>query len=239
MKEIPLRPYQREAVKAVQAALEHGKKRIVVEMSTGSGKGLVLAKTVDVLNGFESGKILVIIGRREQNEQVEHLLFEHITDFDKANIEVEIQKNILTKADKYINQYEYFIFDDAPLSEQFYERLICKEKTMIVFSSTEVASYKLFQPDDVVFSYSYEDAVYDGIITPAMDWRAAELATEAFGKQLLEQFGYMVEIPQSNIQNIAWDLVAQNSKGKIWVECKRYKSQVVSPSAADSLLKTI
>ena len=88
----------------------------------------------------------------------------------------------------------------------------------------------------MVFSYSYKDAVKDGVVTPAMDARAFGIATEVFSKQLLEQFGY-VQI-ESNIseQNSIWDLVVSKSNQKIWVECKTYRSQVVSPSAANSLL---
>jgi len=40
MKAIQLRPHQEKAITAIQAALENGQKYRIVEMATGSGKGL-------------------------------------------------------------------------------------------------------------------------------------------------------------------------------------------------------
>ncbi len=81
--------------------------------------------------------------------------------------------------------------------------------------------------------------VNDGFLTPAMDARAFEPAVEAFSKQLLAQFGYTQIGSHPNQQDHSWDLIVYKSNQRIWVECKTYKSQVVSPSAANSLLKTV
>lgn len=72
-----------------------------------------------------------------------------------------------------------------------------------------------------------------------MDARAFGIAAEVFSKQLLEQFGYVQTESNLSSQNSIWDLVVCKSSQKIWVECKTYKSQVVSPSAANSLLNEI
>ena len=75
-------------------------------------------------------------------------------------------------------------------------------------------------------------------MTPAMDVRALGPALEVFSKHLLEGFGY-TQINYTNREHDSWDLVLQNNNQKLWVECKAYKSQAVSPYVANELLKTI
>ena len=124
--------------------------------------------------------------------------------------------------------------------DSIFERFACKEKTIIVFSHTpQIRSYKNIKTSDVVFSYTYEDAVKDGILTPAMDTNAFEPAVDVYGKQLLEQFGYIPVESFSVEQKQEWDLIVNKDNQRIWVEYKTYKSQVVSPSAAVSLLNTV
>lgn len=50
MKAIQLRPYQIKAMEAIQGALDSGQKHMVVEMASGTGKGFVFAKTVELLH---------------------------------------------------------------------------------------------------------------------------------------------------------------------------------------------
>lgn len=132
------------------------------------------------------------------------------------------------------------IFDELDVSESIYETLNCRGKTVIVFSAKHTnKSHRLFTPKEVVFSYTYKQAVDEGYITPAMDVQAFGPAVEVFSKQLLEEFGYAQINAPSKTQDHGWDLVVEKDKQRIWVECKSYKSQVVSPSAASSLLNSI
>lgn len=243
MKAIQLRPHQEKAITAIQAALENGQKHIVVEMATGSGKGLVLAKTVELLHKHKAARILVVTNNIELKKNVEHNLFDKYQEFvliDKDRIKVTTEQRVLRHSDENLNEYQFVIFDETDIAESVYNILDCREKTVIIFSAKYTRStHKLFTPDNVVFSYSYKDAVNDGILTPAMDSQAFGPAVELFAKHLLEQFGCIPVQFNSHTQVQGWDLVAQKHEYKIWVDCKTYKSQVVSPSAANSLLSNI
>ena len=89
-----------------------------------------------------------------------------------------------------------------------------------------------------MFSYTFEEAITDGYITPAMDAHARGPALEILSKHLLESFGYN-QINYENGEHDSWDLVLQKCNQKLWVECKAYKSQDVSPYVANELLKTL
>ena len=243
MKAIQLRPHQEKAITAIQAALQNGQKHIVVEMAAGSGKGLVLAKTVELLHKHKAARILVVTNRIELKKNVEHNLLDKYQEFaliDKDRIKVTTEQRVLRHSDENLNEYQFVIFDETDIAESVYKILDCREKTVIVFSTKYTRStHKLFTLDNVVFSYSYKDAVNDGILTPAMDSQAFGPAVELFTKHLLEQFGCIPVQFYSHTQDQGWDLVVQEREHKIWVDCKTYKSQVVSPSAANSLLSNI
>lgn len=243
MREIKLQSYQTEAIDSIKEALNRHQKHIVVEMVTGSGKGIVLTKTLEFLSSINSKNILVVTDRMEIKKYVEqHIISENeiFKGIDEYRILVTTEQRVLRNSGQNFNKYQFVVFYDTIVSERIYEILACKEKIVIAFPKCHTENMRrLFTPKEVVFSYSYKDAVKDGVITPAMDARAFGIAAEVFSKQLLEQFGY-VQI-ESNIseQNSIWDLFVSKSNQKIWVECKTYKSQVVSPSAANSLLNEI
>ena len=61
MKEFELRPYQKQAISAIQEALIRGQKRIAIEMPTGFGKGEVFAKAIEYLQKTKVDKIAAVI----------------------------------------------------------------------------------------------------------------------------------------------------------------------------------
>lgn len=243
MKAVQLRSYQRDAIEAIQEAIKRNQKHIVVEIVDGCGKGLVLAKTVEMLSKGNSGNILVLADCMEAKAQIKDEIFNNYQDFieiDNYDVAIETVQKIVRQQNIKMNEYPFVIFYDAVISERVYEALSCKDKTVIVITTTtKKNSLKLFSPSELVFSYSYADAVNDGYLTPAMDSNALEPAVEAFSKQLLECFGYHQIDSYPSMQDQGWDLIVCKGEQKIWVEYKTYKSQVVSPSTANSLLKTI
>lgn len=243
MEAIHLRPYQIKAISAIQEALACNQKHIVVEMATGCGKGLVLAKTVEMLSKEKLENVLILTDRLEVKAQINNALFNNYRGFveiDKYRVEIETEQKILRQQNIKTSEYPFIIFYDAVISENVYEALFCKEKTVIVLTTiAKKNSHRLFTPNEIVFSYNYTDAINDGYLTPAMDTRALEPAVEAFSKRLLEQFGYYQIESHPSMQDQGWDFIVYKDKQKIWVEHKVYKSQVVSPSTANSLLKTI
>lgn len=242
MKAIQLRPYQIKAMEAIQGALDNGKKHIVVEMATGTGKGLVIARTVEFLHKQAISRVLVVTNRLELKEKVERNLFNEYKDFiriDKNRVVVTTVQKIMHHTNEEFNEYQFIIFYEIDISESICKILNCTEKTVIAFSAKYMnRPYRLFTPNEVVFSYTFQDAINDGYITPAMDARVLGPALEVFSKHLLQGFGY-TQIENANRELDSWDLVLQKNNQKLWVECKAYKSQVVSPYVANELLKTL
>ena len=241
METIKLRSYQIAAIKAIENAIERGQKQMIVEFPTGFGKKIVLAKTIEKLNELQVGKILVLTSTITLKENIKSELFNRDTVFvDESKVFVETEHHILKNKIETKDEYQVIIFYNATMPENIWEMLAFEKKTIIVFSTIHnEGAYSHFNRNDIIFSYTYEQAVADGYITPAMDTSAYGLAFELFAKQLLEKFGYKdVEDSKFPKQKV-WDLVVQKDKQKIWIECKNYKSQVVSPSAANSLLNTV
>ena len=245
MEKIKLQKHQIEAIHSIKKALEKGQKRMLIDMPTGCGKEIVLAKTVETINELNLGKILILTSTVSIRKQIEYILVEHtnVSHIDNGNVLVENIQKIFKNPQDHIFEYEFTIFYDTIISEHTYSLFANKEKTMIVFSNKDTLnttnSPKMFKSEDVVFSYTFEDAVYDGILTPAMDTEALGYAVDAFTKHLLEQFKCDFIKSDYTTNNQVWDLIAQKGNQKIFVECKAYKSQVISPSSANSLLNTI
>ena len=248
METMQLRPYQNKAIDSVRTALNRGQRHIVVEMAAGTGKGMVFAKTVEFLHRTKDYKILVVVDHLAIKKQIISKIstnYDGFAEIVNDNIVVETVSALINNPNKQITQCAIVIFYDAVVSSKIYDILLCAEKTTVIFTtigneiSNNKSANRLFEPNEVVFSYTFQEAISDGYVTPAMDARALQPAIEVFGKQLLEQFGY---IKANNIfyeKDQRWDLTLQKGNQTILVECKSYKSQVVSPFAANELLKTV
>ena len=247
MEEIQLRPYQIKAITAIQAAFARGQRRMIVEMSPGSGKGIILIKTIEYLQKLKNANILIVTNALAIKEQLKHRLFTTCNDvIDVNKISIETEHKLLKDTNKQTTEFGIIIFYDAIPSIKIYNALLCEEKTVIVFttigneiSHNNKSQRKQFESSEIVFSYTFEEAINDGYMTPAMDARALEPAIEVFSKQLLAQFGCVQVDGISYEKDQRWDLILQKGNQKLLVECKSYKSQVVSPFAANELLKAI
>ena len=123
MKKILLRQYQASAVDAVQKAFENGQMHMVVEMPTGCGKTVVLAKIVENLNRQKLGKILVITDRVLIKEQMERSLFdddEGIGTVDRENINIVNVQKLARDSNKKIDEYFCWIFYDFNFRKFFF-----------------------------------------------------------------------------------------------------------------------
>jgi len=116
MKAIQLRTFQRNAIDAIQGALKHNQKHIVVEIVDGCGKSLVLAKTVEMLSIEQPGRILIVTDRLELKAQIKDILFNNYQDFveiDKYNVTVETEQKILRQKNINTEEYQFVVFFDA------------------------------------------------------------------------------------------------------------------------------
>ncbi len=243
METLKLRPYQVQAIDAIQEAIEREQKHMVVEMPAGFGKSIVFAKTIEKINELNKGRILVLARTVVIKEQIERELstnYQGLIQIERNCIDVETQHRMFTQYAEKISEYQVVIFYDGVIQKEIYETFSCDKKMVVVFSTIGTENINtLFEPKEIVFSYTYQQALDDGYITPAMDVRVLGLAFEAFARQLMEKFGYKQNEQVSTTQEHSWDFIVKKEGQKIWGECKNYKNQVVSPSAANSLLNTL
>lgn len=242
-----LNPYQKHAIDAIQTAWNQHQKHIVLEMASGIKTSVVLYKTIEFLQKNSNHKILLVFDRVEIKDQVINeasVNYSESTVYDKHNITIEISQNILS-SNIHMAGYDVIIFYDAYISIEIYKTLLCQKKTVILFtaitqkSDNSIRHKYLFSDKDIVFSYTYQEAIRDGYITPAMDPRARGFAFEDYSRKLLESLGFKQIDPSNKVYEYNWDLVFQNNDKTVWVECKAYKSQSVSPSIANQLLKKL
>ncbi len=245
MEGMRLQEYQLKAIDSIRRATERGQKQIIVDMPVGYGRGIIVIKTAEIISNLRSGRILILTSTISIKEQTENLLraYVSVTEGSNSRILVETIQKFIKNQSKNMVEYESVIFYDIPITERIYSTFYDEKKTIVVFlNSRDSVAPDLpveLRAENVVFSYSLKSAVYDGIITPAMGNGILEYAIENYLEHLIEQFGYNRVKFNDNLQNQGWDLVTQKGDSKMWVECKLYKSQVVSPPLANSLLNKI
>lgn len=82
-KEIDVRPYQNEAIRAVDNAISKGKRRMLIEMATGTGKTLTIGLILKRL--FEAGvaqRVLFLVDRKNLAEQAREALAEYLKGYE-------------------------------------------------------------------------------------------------------------------------------------------------------------
>jgi len=80
--EITARPYQKEALQAIDKALEQNKRRLLVEMATGTGKTLVAAMMIKRL--FQAGlveRVLFLVDRIELANQAKETFDDYLSEY--------------------------------------------------------------------------------------------------------------------------------------------------------------
>ncbi len=82
-KEITVRPYQKEAVQVVDKDISKGKRRMLIEMATGTGKTLTIAIILKRL--FEANvaqRVLFLVDRKNLAEQTKEVLTEYLKGYE-------------------------------------------------------------------------------------------------------------------------------------------------------------
>ncbi len=80
--ELNVRPYQKDAIKAVDQGIKQGKRRMLIEMATGTGKTLTIAMIMKRL--FEAGiaqRVLFLVDRKQLAEQTNEVFVEFLKDY--------------------------------------------------------------------------------------------------------------------------------------------------------------
>lgn len=239
MKAIQIRTYQMEAIDAIKSAIENDQLHINVEMEVGTGVGIVLAKTVEFLLSRKQNKILIITDSRNISENLNSILFydyKDLINIDKKLVDVKTVQYINRHLDEINEIYEYVIVYEASAKNRCFDFIYSSKKTVISF---ERYTKKLFPDSNTVFTYSYQDAIKDGILTPVVEPSMYEYAVKGFCKRLLGKYNCRLMDDKPSIRDMFWDFHFCNDDKNLWVYYKNYKSEGISPSAINMLLKNI
>ena len=79
--EIAVRPYQVEAIRVIDKSIENGKRRMLIEMATGTGKTLTMAMIMKRL--FKAGlikNVLFLVDRKNLAEQAKNVFAEYLKE---------------------------------------------------------------------------------------------------------------------------------------------------------------
>ncbi len=164
MKEIMLREYQINAVNSIEQALTQGRKRIAIEMPVGCGNSVILLKLLEILPKFNKGKNLVVTHTLEMKKQVQQSLLKN--NNDSPQTVVETQQKLIKLSEKDTIEYQFVIFYDVVITKSLSAIFDNKDTTIIAFlKDNSIGVQECFTSEDVVFSYSYKQAVDEGYIT--------------------------------------------------------------------------
>lgn len=239
MKAIQIRPHQMKAIDAIKTAIDKKQSKISIEMEIGTGETLVLAKALEYLISITDKKILIVTGFANIRDSLSNILFSEYKDLVKIEqslIDIKTVQYISKHQEEIDKSYEYIVVYDVPNTSKCYDLLYKSEKSVIVFRKYIP---KLFQTDDTVFTYSYQDAIKDGILTPAINPSMYEYAAKGFCKRLLGKYNCELIDDEPSIKDRFWDFHFCNEDKNLWVYYKNYKSEWISPSAINMLLKNI
>jgi len=80
--EISIRPYQKEALRAIDQSIQNNKRRLLIEMATGTGKTLVAAMMIKRL--FQAGlvqRVLFLVDRIELANQAKETFDDYLSEY--------------------------------------------------------------------------------------------------------------------------------------------------------------
>ena len=136
MKAFQLRPYQANAIKAIQEALIRKQQHIVIEMAAGCGKEIILARTLQLLSEQSQEKILIATGSLLLKEHLEHdifTVFDEFVKFDKDNLVIQTAQRILKHPHASFGDFSVVIFYDIAIPKALHDALSCNKKQLLLF----------------------------------------------------------------------------------------------------------
>jgi len=229
------RPYQQEALNAILQAMECGKRIINVAMATGTGKTAVLVELIKQLC-FGKGEILVLVSRRDIQEQVALSLRAEDIPYGKDNFGSDnkeaglISLSTFAKLQKAFQEarpilaFKYIIFFDvADVGNIFFERM--RFSTIIGFSGFASVSKGPFADVSPVYQYSLEEAIKDGYLSDLSSPMMYGLAVEGFCARLVTSLGFKIHNAGGN--HSYPDLVASFQGRLVYFEAKTYRSKTI------------
>jgi len=236
--------YQLKAYDAFREAIQHNRKRILIEFPVGMGKRDTMLQILQyICFELDHQRTLIITQTLAETEQFEELRKQFL-QIDSSEVYHIHNASWFMKHDPEfdLNFYD-FIFCDANITGGKLGEMLSKYNGILIgFGQLLRMGYsKVYAKDDFVFCYTVEDAVRDGLIPPQIAPELYGPAAEGFFARLLSQFGCRkldstkVRMRGSDATNgMTWvDMVFTYENRHIFVECRSYRNVYVNLSVLD------
>ena len=159
-----LRKYQQEAIEAILSNIEEGKRRNLLHIVSGAGRGTVIAETLNQIQlNWPKRSILLLCASKAEEDQLKKRVSE------SKNLYTDILSSVINRFDKHNTEfvnldYDIIIITDFTTSEKLVAFLDSYSKsTQIAFSSLAERSVYF---GNLIFKYSIKNAINDGVFVP-------------------------------------------------------------------------
>lgn len=249
-----LRPHQKQAVDIAYSLLTSGKKKVLLEMATGTGKTSVMVSLTKRL--FESRiihKALVLTNTRMEADQMAAAFYKEesypvtgsINAIDISNIVIITYSKLIAQVNiDIIKKFDLIICDAGQNTKnEKIMRLFRNTSSMFVgvitshFDKEQTLGW--FSDTSTDFSYTINDSVNN-------DYLDFKIQPQIFGQEfinffsgLMEYFGYSSLIEPSMNSRIHPDLLISLDNQEIILEIKPYRNRYVSKAVFDTAVTQI
>ena len=252
-----LRPHQEQAVSIAFDLLTDGKRKVLLELVTGTGKTSIMVELTERL--FKSGiihKALILTDTRMTADQIAATFYKSASYLVTGvlNAPGENQIAVLTysklraqaNADS-IKKFDLIICNEAQYTkDEKIEHFFQNSSSMFVgIISSDLAKKQIlgwFRGVPSAFRYSIVDSIKDGYSAFSMRPQAYGQAVEGFCSRLLQQHGYdVIAEPKlgTDTKFIYPDLLVSSGEKRIILEIKAYRGRYASKNVIDTAVRQI
>lgn len=249
-----LRPYQKKAVDTAFSLLTSGKKKVLLEMATGTGKTSVIVSLTKLLfEGRVIHRALVLTNTRMEADQMAAAFYKEesfpvtgsINAIDTSNIVIITYSKLIAQVNfDIIKKFDLIVCDAGQNTKN--------EKIISLFRNTDtmflgiISSYSdkkqtlgWFSDTSPDFSYFIKDSVRDGYLDFKIQPHRYGLGIVGFISRLMEYRGYHSILEPSMNARISADLLISLDDQEIIFEIKAYRDRYVSKTVFDAAVEQI
>lgn len=228
-----MRQYQQEIIEVIERQIKEGKKEIIIQMSVGTGKSIVIQKFLEQLEPFK--KALIITSNRMLEQQW------------RERIQTKDNIGISTYADE-ISEYEeemYVVLENAQnISNKKYNNLRKSFPNSVFVFFCDVAQTPNIEDSwingkEIAYSYTLQETLRNGYINPKII-TSGNFSNLIF--RLLIVSDYIIDIEPKIEQGrtiFRPDFIISKEAKKKIVEVKEYRSKFISSSMLNGAVEQV